>query len=638
MCKQLKPAIVFLMETRARESTIKKLKKRLHFENVFYIEPRGLSGGLCLLWNEIYNVDIYFWCENHIKTRIDDRKGKIWECNFIYGNPCFGRRKEQWRAITRNNSNRGEPQVFIGDFNDILSQEEKIGLHPKPQSQVREFRQFVDMNYLMDLDIKGGRFTGFGNPRNGVITREKIDRALVNWEWRALYPQASLKALPAISSDHRPLILNMNQIQRKEKNFKFEAFWTDHEECENIVRKGWEKEDIQGRQLLKENAKWSIGNGARVSIWKDNWITGRSKPLNSNSTNDFRVKDLIVEGEGWDRRKIESNFPQEICKEILSTPISVMNKEDILYWPWREDGNYSIKTGYYAARRTEQSDNHRNPSTSEDKREIWREVWRMEVPQKIRMFLWKACQDILPVGSNLYKRKIASDPKCQICLKSPETVEHALLLCDWARATWFGAEGQWTPTVKTVTSIGNWIVECIKKLRAGGGENQERGISKLGFLMWEIWKTRNNKMFQQQEVNPRGTICRAKILEAIYWKLADTQQPNKKEGNHSKTNLVKWRPPPSNWLKANVDAAFRKETGTGAIAVVIRDYKGRIILGFSGKIQTKSSIAAEAQAIRNGNRLAHAVTKAAEADTLRANWSINPPEDIQNIIRKEMHQ
>ncbi|RYR56253.1 hypothetical protein Ahy_A05g022008 [Arachis hypogaea] len=408
----------------------------------------------------------------------------------------------------------------------------------------------------------------------------------------------------------------MNQIQKTEKNFKFEAFWTDHEECENIVRRGWEKEDIQG------------------CVWKG--IT----------------------------RRIEN------CKEELTN--------------W--------------TRRKEQSDNHRNPSTSEDKREIWREVWSMEVPQKIRMFLWKACQNILPVGSNLYKRKIASDPKCQICLKSPETVEHALLLCDWARAAWFGAEGQWTPTAKTVTSIGNWIVECIKKLRAGGGENQERRISKLGFLMWEIWKTRNNKLFQQQEINPRGTIYRAKILEAIYWKLTDTQQPHKKEGNYSKTNLVKWRPPPSNWLKANVDAAFRKETGTGAIAVVIRDYKGRIILGFSGKIQAKSSIAAEAQAIRqaliilnnlqmdktliesdnlklvqaiksntpigealaiiqdirilmemlpekgltwtprNGNRLAHAVAKAAEADTLRANWGTNPPEDIQIIIGKEMHQ
>ncbi|RYR72172.1 hypothetical protein Ahy_A02g006385 [Arachis hypogaea] len=131
------------------------------------------------------------------------------ECNFIYGNPYFGRRKEQWRAITANNNNKGEPQLFIGDFNDVLSQEEKIGLHPKP---------------------------------------------------------ASLKALPAISSNHCPLVLDINQVQKIEKSFKFEAFWTDHEECKNIVRKGWEKEDVQGcvwkgitrmESCKEELRKWS---------------------------------------------------------------------------------------------------------------------------------------------------------------------------------------------------------------------------------------------------------------------------------------------------------------------------------------------------------------------------------------------
>ncbi|RYR54234.1 hypothetical protein Ahy_A06g029501 [Arachis hypogaea] len=372
-----------------------------------------------------------------------------------------------------------------------------------------------------------------------------------------------------------------------------------------------------------------------------------------------------------------------------------MNKEDNLYWPWREDGIYSIRTGYYVARRAEQNMKHGGPSTSENKKEIWKEVWRMEVPQKIKMFLWRACHDILPVGSNLYKRKMAPDPVCQICLKSSETVEHALLLCDWARATWFGAECQCTPTAVTVSSIGNWIVECIKKLRAAGGEDQEKRISKLGFLMWEIWKTRNNKLFQKQDVNPRWTIYKAAALEATYWKLAEKQQTQKIEAKRNNTNLVKWRPPSANWLKANVDAAFRKETGTGAIAVVIRDYKGKIILGFTGKIQAKSSTVAEAQAIkqaliivnnlqmgrtlvesdnlkliqaiksktalgeamaitqdiqilmeslpekgitwtpRNGNCLAHAVAKAAEAGTLRANWSIKPPADIQGIIKKE---
>ncbi|XP_072058188.1 uncharacterized protein [Arachis hypogaea] len=315
---------------------------------------------------------------------------------------------------------------------------------------------------------------------------------------------------------------------------------------------------LQGRELLKESAKWSIGNGSKVRIWKDNWIVGRSGPLNSNSTDDSRVKDLIANGEGWNKRKIESMFSQDICKEILSTPVSVMNKEDHLYWPWREDENYSIRTGYYASRRIGQNWKHENPSTSEDKREIWKE-----------------------------------------------------------------------------------------------------------------------------EVNPRWTICRATALEATYCKQVEKQQTHKTEIIRWKTNLVKWRPPPENWLKANVDAAFKKDTGTGAIAVVIRNHRGRIMLGFSGKIQARSSIMAEAQAIRqaliivnnlqmgriliesdnlklvqaiksktdlgealaiiqdirilmetspekgvtwtprNGNRLAHAVAKAAEAETLPGSHSAN---------------
>ncbi|RYR76327.1 hypothetical protein Ahy_A01g000925 [Arachis hypogaea] len=147
------------------------------------------------------------------------------------------KRREQWKKITATNYNKVEPQPFIGDFNDILTQEEKMGLHPKPHSQVREFRNFVDSNFLMDLYLKGGRFTWFGNPRNGFVTREMIDRALVNWEWRLLFENASLSTMPAISSDHCPLILDPKPVYKISKSFKFEVFWADHKECENIVKK-----------------------------------------------------------------------------------------------------------------------------------------------------------------------------------------------------------------------------------------------------------------------------------------------------------------------------------------------------------------------------------------------------------------
>ncbi|XP_057760560.1 uncharacterized protein LOC130980936 [Arachis stenosperma] len=277
-----------------------------------------------------------------------------------------------------------------------------------------------------------------------------------------------------------------------------------------------------------------------------------------------------------------------------------------------------------------------------------------------------------------------------------ETVEHAFLLCDWVRATWFGAECQSIPTRETVTSIGNWLLENIRKIRAAGGEEQEKRISNFGFLMWEIWKTRNDKLFQHLEINPMWTIKKANIMKNLYWKLKEKQAGTMIREKENRINLVRWRPPPTGWLKANVDAAFRKEKGSGAISVVVRDNRGRIVLGFTGKIQANSSIAAEATAIRqaiiivnnlqmgktliesdnlkliqaikskgsigkisailqdinmlmeqlpekgltwtprNGNFLAHEIAKAAEIGALHHNWSTQPPANIHRIIRNEI--
>ncbi|XP_025661584.1 uncharacterized protein [Arachis hypogaea] len=272
--------------------------------------------------------------------------------------------------------------------------------------------------------------------------------------------------------------------------FPDENFWAA--KCKKGAPWVW-RSILHGRELLRERARWSIGDGSNVSIWKDNWITGRSKPLDAYTTDDSK-----------------------------------------------EDGSYSIRTGYYVAKKAGQDMRNGKPSTSEDKKEIWKEE-----------------DGTRPIMSDMLKRD--------------ETVEHALLLCDWARATWFGAECQWTPTAETVNSIGSWMVECIRKIIAGGGDDQEKRISKLGFLLWEIWKTRNNKLFQKQEVNPSWTISRARMLETVYGKLVEKQQTQKIEANRSRTFPVSWRPPPETWLKANVDAAFRKDNGTGTIAVVIRD-------------------------------------------------------------------
>ncbi|RYR65333.1 hypothetical protein Ahy_A03g011263 [Arachis hypogaea] len=242
-----------------------KLKKKLHFENIFCIELRGLSGGLCLFWNNIYNVDVYFWCDSYIKVHIVDRKGNAWVCNFIYGNPNFGRRREQWKEITATNYNKVEPQLFIGDFNDVLSQEEKIGLHPKPHSQV---------------------------------------------------------TMPAISSDHSPLILNLKTVFRIRKSFKFEAFWADKEECEKVVKKGWGKE-------VSQSCEWT-----RITRRMNNC----KEELKKWSKSTFKRADKEINRLKEEMKKLQdSNFTEEKQNQVhvLKEKITALWKQEEKFWGQR---------------------------------------------------------------------------------------------------------------------------------------------------------------------------------------------------------------------------------------------------------------------------------------------------------------
>lgn len=56
----------------------------------------------------------------------------------------------------------------------------------------------------------------------------------------------------------------------------------------------------------------------------------------------------------------------------------------------------------------------------------WRTIWNVQGTKALQMFLWKACQNILPTKVNLHWRNCAPDPLCPICEIHEESVGHIL--------------------------------------------------------------------------------------------------------------------------------------------------------------------------------------------------------------------
>ena len=120
-------------------------------------------------------------CRNSIHTFCRDKEeGHSWESTFAYGNLKFNERKFLWSKLELLCLDGTCSWMCIRDFNGIANQDEKIGLKPYHQHKINLFHDFLNNTSLMDMEVKGCRFTWASNPRNGVIIREKIDRMLAN--------------------------------------------------------------------------------------------------------------------------------------------------------------------------------------------------------------------------------------------------------------------------------------------------------------------------------------------------------------------------------------------------------------------------------------------------------------------------
>ena len=68
----------------------------------------------------------------------------------------------------------------------------------------------------------------------------------------------------------------------------------------------------------------------------------------------------------------------------------------------------------------------------------WKTLWRLNIPPKVKTFIWRVYSNVVPSMDNLWKKKIVKDPSCPCCGSYVESVAHALFGCKKARKVWSG--------------------------------------------------------------------------------------------------------------------------------------------------------------------------------------------------------
>ena len=113
---------------------------------------------------------------------------------------------------------------------------------------------------------------------------------------------------------------------------------------------------------------------------------------------------------------IREKFSRDDTEAIIRIPLSRRDVPDTVVWLPNKDGVYSVRLGYGIARLLSKETNGMEESSSGQNRGlIWKRLWKLHLPNKIKIFGWRACHDILPTKENLARRRITRDSVCELC-------------------------------------------------------------------------------------------------------------------------------------------------------------------------------------------------------------------------------
>lgn len=126
-----------------RVSKVEELKFKLGFGNCFAVDREGRSGGVAILWKNKYNFRVINYSMNYINMEVVDSSKGAWRLTGFYGIPHRSQRRQSWNIIRSLSSMSPLPWCIIGDFNDILSVEDKQGSVDHPAWLFRGFREVV---------------------------------------------------------------------------------------------------------------------------------------------------------------------------------------------------------------------------------------------------------------------------------------------------------------------------------------------------------------------------------------------------------------------------------------------------------------------------------------------------------------
>ena len=191
-------------------------------------------------------------------------------------------------------------------------------------------------------------------------------------------------------------------------------------------------------------------------------------------------------------------------------------------------------------------------------KQIWKGIWNLQVPHKVKHLMWRAANKALPTLHNLWHRKVVTLTYCPYCKSDGEDTIHALWSCRRLFVIW---EDKYKFLL---------FADLLAYLFT---RKDSLDIDLLAVIMWLIWGRRNAACMNESifEYHQIWTKVEVYLLDF------KTAQKDGRRIAAAVMRAPRWIPPISNHFKINFDGVVFSELDAAGLGVVIHDSCGRVV-------------------------------------------------------------
>ncbi|XP_024013215.1 uncharacterized protein LOC112087539 [Eutrema salsugineum] len=355
---------------------------------------------------------------------------------------------------------------------------------------------------------------------------------------------------------------------------------------------------MAAKPLLKMGLRKTIGLGLNTRVWSEPWIPDtRARPPRASLQIGFQDPGLLVysfirqDTKQWNIPLLHEFFQPEDVSLILGLRPSRNRMLDGYAWNHSKSGIYSVKSGYDLIRRTkleQEAVGVREPSITP----LLRYVWKIRAPGKMKHFLWQSLSGCVATCQNLTFRHLGSDSRCPRCGDPEESINHLLFLCPPALQVWALSDFPSLPGFFPSTSIYQNMSFLFWKTKELGMTDPHKDL--YPWILWYIWKARNDKIFNGKEISSEDTLIHARV-EAESWRIANRSEEDDVE---FESCVPQSSPPrhPTEFRRSplcRVDASWIDHGSVSGLGWCFLDVIGNETVGAQGCRRSLSALHAE---------------------------------------------